>query len=78
MADRLALIRSRHAEAGGGDADKTWLLAEVERLREVIRRHLSSHEMDTVYGTISWACQDDEMRAVLDEALNSGDGAYRP
>ena len=33
MTDRLALIRARHAEAGGGDADKCWLIAEVERLR---------------------------------------------
>jgi len=31
--DRLALIRARHEEAGGGDEDKAWLLAEVERLR---------------------------------------------
>ena len=34
MADRLALIRARHAEAGGGDADKAWLLDEVERQRK--------------------------------------------
>jgi hypothetical protein len=36
MLDRLALIRSRHAEAGGGDADKEWLMAEVERLRNTL------------------------------------------
>ena len=35
MTDRLALIKARHAEAGGGDAEKAWLVAEVERLREV-------------------------------------------
>jgi len=33
MTDRLTLIRARHAEAGGGDADKEWLLAEVEKLQ---------------------------------------------
>ena len=32
MTDRLALIKARHAEAGGGDGDKAWLIAEVERL----------------------------------------------
>lgn len=57
MTDRLALIRARHEEAGGGDEDKTWLLVEVERLRKELR------------GAVSH---------VLDEALNSGDGVYRP
>ena len=33
MTDRLALIKARHAEAGGGDGDLAWLVAEVERLR---------------------------------------------
>lgn len=33
-ADRLALIK---AEAGGGDGDKAWLIAEVERLRGELR-----------------------------------------
>lgn len=32
MNDRLALIKARHIEAGGGNGDLAWLLAEVERL----------------------------------------------
>ncbi len=55
--DRLALIKRRHEEAGRGDADKQWLIEEVERLR-IERR-----------GVVA---------AALDEALNSGDGVYRP
>ena len=68
MADRLALIRARHAEAGGGDGDVTWLIAEVEKLRGVIRNHLSPHEVKSGNGTWSWACADDQLVACLPEA----------
>ncbi len=54
--DRLSLIKRRHEEAGRGDADKQWLIEEVERLRASAGAGL----------------------AFLDEALNSGDGVYRP
>ena len=33
MTDRLSQIKARHAEAGGGDADKAWLLEQVRRER---------------------------------------------
>ena len=36
--NRLELIKARHAEAGGGDADKAWLIAEVERLQIALGR----------------------------------------
>ena len=44
MTDRLALIKARHAEAGGGDGDKCWLIAEVERLRAALTKILGWRE----------------------------------
>jgi hypothetical protein len=64
--DRLALIRSRHAEAGGGDADKAWLIAEVERLDGAIRQHLQPHIEHKEDGTTwSWACADADLAAAV-------------
>ena len=39
MTDRLALIKARHAEAGGGNGDLAWLVAEMERLRDILYSH---------------------------------------
>jgi hypothetical protein len=64
MTDRLALIRSRHAEAGGGDADKAWLIAEVERLRYRLLKHWEDY-------------QEAAIRA-LDEAIDTSNRSYHP
>lgn len=60
-ADRLALIKARHAEAGAGDADKTWLIEEVERLREVPGQIASS----------GGACSDSNCRICHDHGRRS-------
>lgn len=57
--DRLTLIEARHAEAGGGDGDKGWLIAEVRRLRARIEGY-------------------EAQARDINEALNRGDGSYRP
>ena len=44
--DRLALIRARHEEAGGGNGDFEWLIAEVEKLRKQVRRII--HEIGII------------------------------
>ena len=68
MTDRLALIKARHAEAGGGDGDLAWLVAEVERLRADIQTALIHHDKGDI----------EDVASVLDEALNSGKGVYQP
>ena len=75
LCDRLALIERRHVEAGCGDADKGWLLAECKRLRgEVQGRDKHIEELCRIHrDTIDAATNPG-----LDEALNSGDGSYRP
>ena len=43
MSDKISEIRARHEEGSraGADADRAYLLAEVERLREVLRWYAS-------------------------------------
>jgi hypothetical protein len=62
--DRLSLIESRWREAGSGDGDMAWLLAEVKRLRAAIRKHFEPHP--EVNG-MSWACGDPELMATVKE-----------
>ena len=72
MTDRLALIKARHAEAGGGNGDLEWLVAEVERLRVRLREDNETMlELETRIKAL-------DPSAFLDEALNSGNGEYRP
>lgn len=84
MTDRLALIKARHAEAGGGNGDLLWLIAEVERQRRHREWAIKEARMNALryWNTLSAAEQEIERLsgppAFLDEALNSGRGEYKP
>jgi len=59
--DHLALIKTRWEERGRPGGDFAWLLAEVERLRHAILRHLKGGKSRG----IRYACFD---RRLLDAA----------
>ena len=74
MTDRLSQIKARHAEAGGGDADKQWLIEQVENLRA----KLKEYEDFTAAFRQAYEPGSNTAQAVLDEALNTGNGSYKP
>lgn len=73
MSDKIQEIRARHEEGirAGVDADRAYLLAEVQRLREVLL-NISQYETSAPAG-FEWDVVVDEIVEIARRALAEGD-----